>query len=64
MTDLNAILTIESDGDVSEDEFIDAVQSLIDSGTIWLLQGWYGQLATDLINQGLCHVPFQREEEE
>lgn len=38
----------------TQDEIIKAWQSLIDSGVVWGLQGWYGRSASDLIRQGLC----------
>jgi len=40
--------------DHTQDEVIEAVQSLIDSGACWSLQGFYGRLARSLIDQGLC----------
>ena len=41
--------------DHTQDEVIDAVQSLIDSGLVWQLQGFYGRLARSLIDQGYCN---------
>lgn len=38
-----------------EEETIAAWQWLIDTGSCWNLQGWYGRTATDLIRQGVCH---------
>ena len=38
----------------TEKEVIEAVQSLIDSGLVWQLQGFYGRLAVQLIETGLC----------
>ena len=38
----------------SEDQFIEAWQSLIDSGLCWKLQGWFGRTAQQLIEQGIC----------
>lgn len=54
MSDLDAILIIEEEGG-SEDEVVAAWQHLIDSGTVWKLQGWYGRFAARLIEEGVCH---------
>ena len=41
--------------DVDEyDANVAAWQYLIDTGTVWHLQGWYGRCATALINEGIC----------
>lgn len=40
----------------SEEDIIEAVQSLIDSGMVWQLQGFYGRLANALIQAGECHA--------
>lgn len=55
--DLVAI--IEGIEDASIDEQLQAWQSLVDSGLIWKLQGWYGRTATQLINQGLINPPTE-----
>lgn len=39
----------------TEEEQIEAWQSLIDSGACWHLQGWYGRSAEALIQGGVCH---------
>ena len=33
---------------------IDAWQKLIDTGTCWTLQGWFGRQASALIEAGVC----------
>jgi len=53
MTDLEAIMVIES-GDHREDAVIEAWQTLIDSGTVWQLQGFYVRTAYSLIAAGIC----------
>jgi hypothetical protein len=54
MTTIDAIMTIESDDTATDHEIINAFQYLIDTGTVWSLQGWYGRMAHNLIQQGLC----------
>lgn len=42
-------------GDIeTEEEIIDGFQHLIDSGTVWGLQGSYGRTAAALIEAGHC----------
>ena len=40
----------------SEEQYIEAWQSLIDSGICWQLQGFFGRGAASLIEQGICHA--------
>lgn len=39
------------------DQFIEAWQYLIDTGTVWSLQGWFGRTAENLIEEGYCKFP-------
>jgi len=48
------IMDFES-GDISEGRLIEGFQHLIDDGTVWQLQGFYGRTAEALIEQGYCH---------
>lgn len=57
MTDIEAIDIIESVDDEDQSSVIEAWQALIDSGTVWQLQGFYGRMAQRLIDQGLCFMP-------
>jgi hypothetical protein len=41
---------IEAD---SEEQVIEAWQTLVDTGLAWQLQGWFGRTAQQLINQDL-----------
>lgn len=57
MTDYDACAAIEGfDGlDHTEEEIIEAFQHLINTGSAWTLQGFYGRNASRLIELGLCH---------
>ena len=54
MSDLEAIQTIEDDADKTDEDVYAAFQQLINSGTVWVLQGWYGRTALTLIEAGEC----------
>ncbi len=41
----------------SQDQAIEAWQTLIDTGLAWRLQGWFGRTARALIEQGVCVAP-------
>ena len=41
---------IEAD---SEEQVIEAWQTLVDTGLAWQLQGWFGRTAQQLINKGV-----------
>jgi len=41
-------------GDISEAEVVEGFQHLINDGTVWSLQGFYGRTAQSLIEQGFC----------
>jgi hypothetical protein len=38
----------------SEEQVIEAWQTLIDTGLAWQLQGFFGRTASALIEQGIC----------
>ena len=48
----NMIIDFES-GDMSMEDVITLFQHLVDTGVVWELQGSYGRLASQLIEQGL-----------
>jgi hypothetical protein len=37
----------------TEAEYLAAWQHLVDTGTVWKLQGWFGRVARDLLRAGL-----------
>jgi hypothetical protein len=37
----------------NEEQFVEAWQHLVDTGLAWQLQGWFGRMAKDLIEQGV-----------
>ena len=37
----------------SEEQYIDAWQTLVDTGLAWQLQGWFGRTAARLIEEGV-----------
>jgi len=41
----------------TEEQYLEAWQLLVDTGTCWELQGWFGRTADDLINQGKLTPP-------
>ena len=40
----------------SHEQWLEAWQTLVDTGVAWQLQGWFGRTATDLINNGDLHA--------
>lgn len=56
---LDAIAIIEGIEDADVDEQLKAWQSLVDTGLVWKLQGWYGRTATQLIEQGFINPPTE-----
>ena len=41
----------------SEDQYLQAWQTLVDTGLAWRLQGWFGRTAQQLIDNGLIDLP-------
>ena len=52
MNTFMAVTIIEDTPDATDEQLVAAWQSLIDSGVVWQLQGWYGRTATRLIEAG------------
>jgi hypothetical protein len=38
----------------TREEAIEAWQTLINTGLVWQLQGWFGRTAMSLIEEGIC----------
>lgn len=55
MNTQDAIMICEQLVPATNDEEREAWQHLIDTGTVWQLQGWYGRTAKRLIEEGICH---------
>ncbi len=45
----------ENEGDLSQDDMLEGFQGLLDTGTLWHLQGSYGRTAAALLEAGLIH---------
>lgn len=60
MPNVNDIIAYES-GEMQDEEIIDFFQRLIDSGMAWSLQGSYGRMAMRLVEDGVCTLPEQKE---
>jgi hypothetical protein len=57
MTDvMDAIIAYES-GELDEDGIVALLQTLVDNGMAWTLQGSYGRTARALIEAGLVKLP-------
>ena len=45
---------------MTEKDYLDMWQYLVDTGMAWRLQGWYGRTASALLEQGLIHPPKKK----
>jgi hypothetical protein len=52
--DIISMMIDFENGDLSQRQTIDFFQQLIDSGTVWHLQGSYGRMVSELIRTGYC----------
>jgi len=51
---VNQIMKYEA-GLMEEPEFFQFFQQLINTGLVWKLQGHYGRVAQNLIDEGICN---------
>lgn len=59
MPDINDIIDYEN-GEMDEERLIAFFQGLVDSGMAWKLQGFYGSMAKQLIEEGLVFLPEKK----
>lgn len=52
MSDWLDLMIQFEEGTLSDDEVLDLFGHLVKTGMAWSLQGFYGRLASDLINSG------------
>jgi hypothetical protein len=45
---------------MTEKEYLDKWQELVETGQAWTLQGWYGRTASALLEQGLIKFPKKK----
>ena len=45
----------------TDEQVLQAWQNLVDTGLAWSLQGWFGRVAMDLINEGLITQEVENE---
>jgi len=56
MSIFDACMIAEGVEEADEERVIEAWQLLVDTGSCWSLQGWYGRTATALIEAGIVEV--------
>lgn len=56
MVSVDKIIRYEQ-GEMDADETIEMFQELINDGSVWTLQGSYGRMAKNLIDNGHCTAP-------
>ena len=56
MDNIDFIMAYEGGEITTEEELIAGFQAMIDDGSVWSLQGFYGRTARGLIDCGDCHA--------
>jgi hypothetical protein len=56
MDNFTATMIAEGVEEATEEEQINAWQHLVDTGLAWQLQGWFGRVAEQLIDEGIIHT--------
>ena len=62
MTLSEAVRIVEEEENPDVEDYQKAWQYLIDTGTCWQFQGWYGRTAVRLIEEGFCTPPKNENE--
>ena len=57
MTPINAVLIAEGEIDTDQETQIEGWQYLVDTGLAWSLQGSFGRMAQELIDQDVITAP-------
>ncbi len=52
MVSIDKIMAYEN-GEMDEEQIVEMFQEMVDDGSVWQLQGSYGRMAANLIQQGL-----------
>jgi hypothetical protein len=55
MDNLDFIMAYESGEIETDEQLVAGFQAMIDDGSVWNLQGFYGRTARALIEAGECH---------
>lgn len=53
---IDKVIAFEN-GEVEFDDVVKWFQEMIDDGSVWTLQGFYGRTAKQLIDEGYCTRP-------
>ena len=53
MPNIDQIIALEN-GELEFDDVVELIQDGINKGWVWKLQGFYGRLAAQLIDEGHC----------